>query len=53
MSNAVEGGLTESAAVVLGLGRALLRGSQLTTDQSRIMLRRTAECLPVTPAADE
>ncbi|WP_185842467.1 hypothetical protein [Streptomyces sp. WAC 06725] len=52
MSDAVEGGLTESAAV-LGLGRALLGGPQFTSDELRLMLRLMAECLQVTPAADE
>ncbi|MFI9231386.1 hypothetical protein [Streptomyces rimosus] len=45
MSDAIEDGLIESAAVVLGLVRALLDGPQLTADESWFMLRRTAECL--------
>lgn len=45
MSDAIEAELVESAAVVLGLVRAVLRGPRLTADESWYMLRRTAECL--------
>ncbi len=45
MSDAIENDAIESGAVVLGLVRAMLAGSQLTADESRYMLRRTAECL--------
>ncbi|KOG53694.1 hypothetical protein ADK76_26675 [Streptomyces griseoflavus] len=45
MSDAIEDGSIESAAVVLGLVRALLDGPQLTADESWFMLRRTTECL--------
>ncbi|WP_050512297.1 hypothetical protein [Streptomyces rimosus] len=45
MSDAIEDDLIESAAVVLGLVRALLDDPQLTADEPWFMLRRTAECL--------
>ncbi|WP_344049837.1 hypothetical protein [Streptomyces thermoalcalitolerans] len=45
MSDAIENDLIESAAVVLGIVRAVLDGPQLTADESWYMLRRTAECL--------
>lgn len=45
MSDAIEDDLIESAAVVLGLVRAMLGGPRLTADESWYMLRRTAECL--------
>lgn len=45
MSDAIEDDLVESAAVVLGLVRAVLDGPRLTADESWYMLRRTAECL--------
>lgn len=45
MSDALENDLIESAAVVLGLVKAVLSGPQLTADESWFMLRRTAECL--------
>ncbi|MFH9420198.1 hypothetical protein [Streptomyces sp. NPDC017529] len=45
MSDAIENDLIESAAVVLGLVRAMLDGLQLTADEAWFMLRRTAESL--------
>ncbi|WP_030022882.1 hypothetical protein [Streptomyces monomycini] len=45
MSDEIENGLVESAAVVLALVRTMLDGPQLTAEKGWFMLRRTAECL--------